>query len=162
MTGLEKEIVILSAVRTPFGKFCGALKDLTATELGVIAGRAAIERAGARAEEIDHVIFGNVQQTSAHAIYLARHIWPSGWCAGVRACFDRESDLRVRFPIHRERGTLASIGRGELHSRRWNGEHEPGPSRDSRRALGNSTGRREPGGFSLVGLDRYLLQFQYG
>jgi acetyl-CoA acyltransferase 2 len=74
MTGLEKEIVILSAVRTPFGKFCGALKDRTATELGVIAGRAAIERAGARAEEIDHVIFGNAQQTSADAIYLARHI----------------------------------------------------------------------------------------
>jgi acetyl-CoA acetyltransferase len=39
---LEKEIVILSAARTPFGKFCGALKDLSATELGVIAGRAAI------------------------------------------------------------------------------------------------------------------------
>jgi acetyl-CoA acyltransferase 2 len=74
MAGLEKEIVILSAVRTPFGKFCGALKDLTATELGVIAGRAAIERAGVRPEEIDHVIFGNVQQTSADAIYLARHI----------------------------------------------------------------------------------------
>jgi acetyl-CoA acyltransferase 2 len=74
MGGLEKEIVILSAVRTPFGKFCGALKDLTATELGVIAGRAAIERAGVRAEEIDHVIFGNAQQTSADAIYLARHI----------------------------------------------------------------------------------------
>jgi acetyl-CoA acyltransferase 2 len=74
MAGLEKEIVILSAVRTPFGKFCGALKDLTATELGVIAGRAAIERAGVRPEEIDHVIFGNAQQTSADAIYLARHI----------------------------------------------------------------------------------------
>jgi len=74
MTGLEKEIVILSAARTSFGKFCGALKDLTATELGVIAGRAAIETAGARAEEIDHVIFGNAQQTSADAIYLARHI----------------------------------------------------------------------------------------
>ena len=74
MTGLEKEIVILSAVRTPFGKFCGALKDRTATELGVIAGRAAIERAGVRPEEIDHVIFGNAQQTSADAIYLARHI----------------------------------------------------------------------------------------
>jgi acetyl-CoA acyltransferase 2 len=74
MARLEKEIVILSAVRTPFGKFCGALKDLTATELGVIAGRAAIERAGVRPEEIDHVIFGNAQQTSADAIYLARHI----------------------------------------------------------------------------------------
>ena len=74
MAGLEKEIVILSAARTPFGKFCGVLKDLTATELGVIAGRAAIERAGVRPEEIDHVIFGNAQQTSPDAIYLARHI----------------------------------------------------------------------------------------
>jgi acetyl-CoA acyltransferase 2 len=74
MSELEKEIVILSAARTPFGKFCGALKDLTATELGVIAGRAAIEKAGVRLEEIDHVIFGNAQQTSADAIYLARHI----------------------------------------------------------------------------------------
>jgi acetyl-CoA acyltransferase 2 len=74
MPGLEKEIVILSAARTPFGKFCGALKDLTATELGVIAARAAIERAGVRPDEIDHIIFGNAQQTSADAIYLARHI----------------------------------------------------------------------------------------
>lgn len=74
MPDLEKEIVILSAARTPFGKFCGALKDLTATELGVIAGRAAIEKAGVSADNIDHVIFGNAQQTSADAIYLARHI----------------------------------------------------------------------------------------
>src|ERR671919_755450 len=74
MPGLEKEIVILSAARTPFGKFCGALKDLSATELGVIAARAAIERAGVRPDAIDHVIFGNAQQTSADAIYLARHI----------------------------------------------------------------------------------------
>jgi acetyl-CoA acyltransferase 2 len=74
MPVLEKEIVILSAARTPFGKFCGALKELTATELGVIAGRAAIERAGVRPDEIDQVIFGNAQQTSADAIYLARHI----------------------------------------------------------------------------------------
>lgn len=74
MPGLDKEIVILSAARTPFGKFCGALKDLTATELGVIAGRAVIEKAGVPADKIDHVIFGNAQQTSADAIYLARHI----------------------------------------------------------------------------------------
>ena len=74
MPGLEKEIVILSAARTPFGKFCGALKDLSATELGIIAGRAAIEKAGISPADIDHVIFGNAQQTSADAIYLARHI----------------------------------------------------------------------------------------
>ena len=46
MTGLQKKIVILSAARTPFGKFCGALKGLSATELGAIAGRAAVKRAG--------------------------------------------------------------------------------------------------------------------
>ena len=74
MPALEQEIVVLSAARTPFGKFCGALKDLSATELGVIAGRAAIERAGIAPAEIDHVIFGNAQQTSGDAIYLARHI----------------------------------------------------------------------------------------
>src|SRR5919106_1237853 len=74
MPALEQEIVVLSAARTPFGKFCGALKDLSATELGVIAGRAAIERAGICPAEIGHVIFGNAQQTSPDAIYLARHI----------------------------------------------------------------------------------------
>src|SRR5918996_5512155 len=74
MPGLEKEIVIISAARTPFGKFCGALKGHSATELVVIAGRAAIERAGVHPGEIDHVIFGNAQQTSVDAIYLARHI----------------------------------------------------------------------------------------
>lgn len=70
----DKEIVILSAARTPFGKFGGALKDLTATELGVIAAGAAMERSGIGLEEIDHVIFGNVLQTSADAVYLARHV----------------------------------------------------------------------------------------
>lgn len=70
----DHDIVIFSAARTPFGKFCGALKDLTATDLGVIACQAAIERAGVRPEEIDHVVIGNVLQTSANAPYIARHI----------------------------------------------------------------------------------------
>lgn len=70
----EKTIVIVSGARTPFGKFCGALKHFTATDLGVVAARAAIERAGIVARDIDHVVFGNALQTSADAIYLARHI----------------------------------------------------------------------------------------
>ncbi len=68
------EIVFLSGKRTPFGTFCGALSSLSATDLGVIASSAAIEQAGIRAEDIDHVIFGNVLQTSGDAIYCARHI----------------------------------------------------------------------------------------
>jgi acetyl-CoA acyltransferase 2 len=70
----KKDVVILAAARTPFGRFGGALKDLTATDLGVIAARGALERSGAPAEQIDHVIFGNVLQTSSDAVYLARHI----------------------------------------------------------------------------------------
>lgn len=50
------------------------MKDLTATDLGVLATRAAIARAGISPRDIDHVIFGNALQTSSDAIYLARHI----------------------------------------------------------------------------------------
>jgi acetyl-CoA acyltransferase 2 len=82
MAKLDRDIVILSAARTPFGSFCGALKDLTATELGVLAARAAMQRAAIRPDAIDHVVFGNVQQTSSDAVYLARHL---GLGAGIPA-----------------------------------------------------------------------------
>ena len=68
------DIVFLSGKRTPFGTFLGALSSLSANDLGVIAGKAAIEQAGVQPEDIDHVIFGNVLQTSGDAIYCARHI----------------------------------------------------------------------------------------
>lgn len=69
-----QDIVILSAKRTPFGTFGGALKKLTATDLAVTASKAAITQAGVKPELIDHVVMGNVAQTSADAIYLARHV----------------------------------------------------------------------------------------
>jgi acetyl-CoA acetyltransferase family protein len=68
------DIVFLSGKRTPFGTFNGVFTDISAIDLGVIASKAAIEQAGVTAEDIDHVIFGNVMQTSADAIYGARHI----------------------------------------------------------------------------------------
>jgi acetyl-CoA acetyltransferase family protein len=68
------DIVFLSGKRTPFGAFLGALSSFSANDLGVIAGKAAIEQAGVQPEDIDHVIFGNVLQTSGDAIYCARHI----------------------------------------------------------------------------------------
>jgi len=58
----ETEAVILSAVRTPIGKFQGTLSSVPATKLGAIAVRAAVERAGIKAEEIEEVIMGNVVQ----------------------------------------------------------------------------------------------------
>ena len=68
------DIAIVSGVRTPFGRYCGKLKDFTAQELGAVAGKGAIERAGIDAKEFDHVVFGNAQQTSGDALYGARHV----------------------------------------------------------------------------------------
>ena len=72
--GNNTQVVFLSGVRTGFGKFGGTLKDFSATQLGVIAARHAVERSGVDPARFDHVVFGNAQQTSADAIYLARHI----------------------------------------------------------------------------------------
>lgn len=69
-----RDVVILSGKRTPFGTFNGVLSGVSATELGVIASKAALEAAGVGADAVDHVVFGNVMQTSADAIYLARHV----------------------------------------------------------------------------------------
>ncbi len=74
MKPLATEIVFLSAKRTPFGTLGGALKDQSATDLGVHAAKAALAAAQVDAADVDHVVFGNVMQTSADAIYLARHI----------------------------------------------------------------------------------------
>lgn len=74
MRSLPKDIYILSAKRTAFGAFGGSLKKHTATDLGVAAADAALAQAGVNKEHVDHVFFGNVLQTSADAIYLARHV----------------------------------------------------------------------------------------
>jgi acetyl-CoA acetyltransferase family protein len=68
------DIAIVSGARTPFGRYCGKLKDFTAQELGAVAARGAIERSGIQAKEFDHVVFGNAQQTSGDALYGARHV----------------------------------------------------------------------------------------
>jgi acetyl-CoA acyltransferase 2 len=54
--------------------YTGRLKDLSAIELGAIAARAAMERTGVQPAVVDHVVFGNVLQTSADAVYGARHV----------------------------------------------------------------------------------------
>jgi acetyl-CoA C-acetyltransferase len=55
-------VYILSAVRTPIGKFGGSLASLTAADLGVVAAKAAIERAGVHPDQIGETIFGNARQ----------------------------------------------------------------------------------------------------
>ena len=74
------DIAIVSGARTPFGRYCGKLKDYTAQELGAVAAKGAIERAGIDPKDFDHVVFGNAQQTSGDALYGARHV---GLRAGI-------------------------------------------------------------------------------
>ena len=69
-----EEIWFLSGKRTAFGTFGGALKDLTATDLAVESAKAALAQAKVSPDDIQHVVYGNVIQTSADAIYLPRHV----------------------------------------------------------------------------------------
>lgn len=71
---MADEVVIIDGARTAFGAFGGGLKSCSAIDLGVVASVAALERSGTDPAEVDHSSFGNVMQTSADAIYGARHI----------------------------------------------------------------------------------------
>jgi acetyl-CoA acetyltransferase family protein len=68
------DIAIVAGARTPMGRYCEKLRDFTAMELGAIAGKEAIKRAGVEPSEIDHVVYGNAQQTSSDSHYGARHV----------------------------------------------------------------------------------------
>ncbi|HEY3045789.1 MAG TPA: acetyl-CoA C-acetyltransferase [Vicinamibacterales bacterium] len=68
------EVFVVGGARTPMTDYVGALKDVSALELGAIAARGAFARTGVKPEWVDHAIVGNVLQTSADAIYGARHV----------------------------------------------------------------------------------------
>ena len=72
--GKSLDVVFLSGVRTGFGSFGGTLKDFSAIDLGATAAKHALARSAVSVNRINHVVFGNAQQTSADAIYLARHV----------------------------------------------------------------------------------------
>jgi acetyl-CoA acyltransferase 2 len=68
------DAVILHGARTPMARYMGAFDSTTAIELGAAASKEAIRRSGTEPADFDHVIFGNVMQTSADALYGARHV----------------------------------------------------------------------------------------
>ncbi|MEW6320827.1 MAG: acetyl-CoA C-acetyltransferase [Acidobacteriota bacterium] len=71
---MHRDIFILGGARTPMTQFVGALKDVSAIDLGASAARGALARTGVSADQVDHVVFGNVQQSSVDAHYGARHV----------------------------------------------------------------------------------------
>jgi len=71
---MTSDVFILGGKRTAMGEYVGALKDVSAIDLGATAARGALAATGVPAEEIDHTIIGNALQTSGDAIYGARHV----------------------------------------------------------------------------------------
>ena len=71
---MKRDAVIVAGARTPMATYNTFFKDLPETELGARAARAALERAGVTPVAVDQVVFGNAMQTSANAIYGARHV----------------------------------------------------------------------------------------
>lgn len=68
------EVYIINGARTPVGVLQGSLSDVSATELGIVAAKSAMERSGVDPKLIDYVVVGNVIQSSKDAIYLPRHV----------------------------------------------------------------------------------------
>src|SRR5579884_1548338 len=75
------DVVIVAGARTPMARYTGGFSEVSAIDLGAHAAKEAIRRSGADPADFDHVIFGNVMQTSADALYGARHV---GLKAGLK------------------------------------------------------------------------------
>src|SRR5215813_2075005 len=71
---MSNDVFVLGGKRTPMGEYVGALKDISAIDLGAVAARGALEATGVAASDIDHAVMGNALQTSGDAIYGARHV----------------------------------------------------------------------------------------
>lgn len=80
MPTVRPSVVFLSAVRTAFGTFGGKLKDVSPVDLAVHASKAALDRAGVAATDVDQTIFGNVLYTTSDSIYFARHVSLKSGC----------------------------------------------------------------------------------
>lgn len=75
------DVVIVAGMRTPMARYTGSFSEVSAIDLGAHAAKAAMQKSGVPAEAFDDVVFGNVLQTSADAIYGARHV---GLKAGLK------------------------------------------------------------------------------
>ena len=131
---MTNDLFILGGARTPMTQHVGALKDVSAIELGAIATRGALARTGVTPDAVDHVVFGNVQQSSTDAHYGARHV---GLRAGLpievpALTVNRLCGSGIQAVVSGAQQIL--LGEAGDGGRRRHGEHEPGAARDSRPA----------------------------
>jgi acetyl-CoA acetyltransferase family protein len=77
---MSSDVVIVAGARTPMAEYVGHFSNVSANELGARAAKAALERAGVAAADVDHVVMGNALQTSGDALYGARHVALKAGC----------------------------------------------------------------------------------
>ncbi len=106
---MNKKVVIVSAVRTPIGSFGGTLKDLSATQLGAIAIKAAVDKAGIRPDQVNEVLMGcvlqaNLGQAPARQASMLAGLPDNVICttvnkvcaSGMKVCYARSAEYNVR------------------------------------------------------------------
>ena len=130
----KDDLFILGGARTPMTQHVGALKDVSAIELGAIATRGALARSGVTPDAVDHVVFGNVQQSSTDAHYGARHV---GLRAGLpievpALTVNRLCGSGIQAAVSGAQQIL--LGEAGMVVGRRHGEHEPGAARHPRAA----------------------------
>ena len=98
---MNRDVVIVSAVRTAIGTFGGSLKDMPPTELGGLVVKAALARGGVAPADVGHVVFGHVVNTEPKDMYLSRVAALLGGCGDStpaynvnRLCFSRPQAAR--------------------------------------------------------------------
>ena len=85
---MNREVVVVSAVRTAIGTFGGSLKDIPPTELGAQVVRESLKRAGVSGDDVGHVVFGHVVNTEPKDMYLSRVAAINGGCAQGTPAFN--------------------------------------------------------------------------
>src|SRR5438067_2165590 len=127
----QRDVLVLSGVRTAIGTYGGSLKDIAPTELGALVTREAVKRAHVAAEEIGHVVFGNVIHTEAKDMYLSRVAAVNGGIphdtpaltvnrlcgSGLQAIVSAAQMIKLRDADVAVAGGAASMSRAQY----WNG-----------------------------------------
>ncbi len=119
------DIFILSAVRTPIGKFLGELSEVPAPKLGAAVAAEALKRAGVSADQIDEAIFGNVVQAGVGQNPRATGGFVCGASRFHRGLHGQQS-LRLGLKGRHASGPGDQGGRLPSRVGRWHGKHEPG------------------------------------
>ena len=119
-----QEVVIISAVRTPIGAYCGSLRDFPVEKLGAIVLNAAIEKAGIKAEEVDEVILGqafaNGESPNLARLTLLEAGWPveiPGMTLDMRCCAGLQSVWSAAMMIETGNAGIVVAGGSESMSR---------------------------------------------